>query len=436
MTRRKFLGFASLSAAGLIIGCSDNPVTGKKQLMLVSKDKEIQIDREQSPHQISSDYGTLRDKGLSNYIREVGNTLVPQTHRPKMPYAFLGVNATYVNAYAFPGGTIAATRGILLSLDSEAELAALLGHELGHVNARHSARQMSKRTLTSLGLGLLTAYVGQKYAGYADLAEKLGTLGAGALLASYSRKNEREADALGNQYLVQAGYSTTGFTDLMEMLNSLSRGRSGITQILFATHPMSDERYRTALEDAQKKYESSKRLPMHRERYMDNISDLRAIKGAINAMQKGEMSMAKEKYETAETYFQRALKQAPGDYAGLIMMAKCQIAQGNNSLAQRYADKAVQIYPGEAQGYHLSGFTKIREKKFEAAYSAFRKYEQLLPGNPNTAFFKGFALEGMQQKTASAKEYNRYLQAVQQGKRAKHAYKRLVSWGYVKPAGK
>ncbi|MDM8551314.1 M48 family metalloprotease [Desulfobacterales bacterium HSG2] len=433
MTRRKFLRLASMSAAGFVIGCSENPVTGKKQLMLVSRDKEIQIDREQSPHQISSDYGRLRDKGLSSYITQIGRKLVPQTHRPKMPYSFPGVNATYVNAYAFPGGTIATTRGILLTLGSEAELAALLGHELGHVNARHSARQMSKRTLTSLGVGLLTAYVGRKYSGYEDLAEKLGTLGAGALLASYSRDNEREADALGNQYMVQAGYNTAGFTDLMEMLNSLSKGRSGITHILFSTHPMSDERYHTAIGNAQKKYESSKKLPLHRERYMDNISGLRAIKGAIEAMQKGDVSMMRQKYDTAETYFQSALKQAPEDYAGLLMMAKCQIAQGNHSLAQRCADKAVQIYPREAQAHHLSGFAKIKGKKFEAAYSEFRKYEQLLPGNPSTAFFKGFALEGMQKKRESAKEYNRYLQTVQQGTRAKHAYKRLVTWGYVKP---
>jgi len=130
-TRRHFLWLLSMSAAGAAVGCAANPVTGKSQLMLVSEEEEIQIDRQQSPFQFSADYGQILDKSLNDYVRGVGQSMATRTHRSHMPYSFRGVNATYVNAYAFPGGSIACTRGILLSLENEAELAGLLGHELG-----------------------------------------------------------------------------------------------------------------------------------------------------------------------------------------------------------------------------------------------------------------------------------------------------------------
>ena len=114
-----------MAAAGYVFGCATDPVTGKKQLMLVSEDTEVQIDRQYSPLQISSDYGAAQDSQLNSYVSEVGKEMAAKSHRPQMPYSFRVVNATYVNAYAFPGGTIAATRGIMLSLENEAELAAL-----------------------------------------------------------------------------------------------------------------------------------------------------------------------------------------------------------------------------------------------------------------------------------------------------------------------
>ncbi len=432
MTRREFLWLSSMSAAGFVAGCAVNPVTGKQQFMIVSESSEIQIDKQNSPHQFSTDYGILQDNALNSYVNQVGRKLIPHTHRQKMPYSFQGVNATYINAYAFPGGSIAVTRGILLKLDNEAELAALLGHELGHVNARHTAQQMSKGTLASLVLSGVSAYIGQKYSQYSDLAQQLGMLGAGALLASYSRDNEREADALGNQYMVQSGYSTQGFVGLMEMLNSLSKNKSGATNLLFSTHPMSDERFRAAQENARTKYQASQSLPLNAERYMDNTSRLRQIKDAIEAMQKSDTAMGAQKYDEAETYLRNALKRVPNDYAGLLMMAKCQLAQGNDSEAQAYADQAKQAYPREAQAYHVSGFAKLKGNSFDAAYQDFSRCEALLPKNPGMAFFKGYALEGMGRRDQSAAEYNRYLQSVREGDNAKHAYQRLVEWGYIK----
>jgi len=433
ITRREFLWLTSMSAAGVMIGCAVDPVTGRKELMLVSEDQEIRIDTQHSPHQFSSDYGPLQDKVLNNYIDQTGQKMAALTHRPDMPYSFKGVNATYVNAYAFPGGSIAVTRGILLAIENEAELAALLGHELGHVNARHTAEQMSKGVLTNALLSGISAYAGAQSSALGQLASQLGMLGAGALLASYSRDNEREADALGLEYMVKTGYNAEGFVGLMDMLRSLSKDKPNAIELMFATHPMSDERYHTAVEAVRSLYRSSKNKPLYRERYMDHTVKLRAIKGAIEAMQKGEKEMAKKNYSEAETYFKKALKQAPNDYAGLCMMSKCLLAQKKNDQAKEYAEKAKKVYPREAQAYHLAGFTKMRLKDFDSAYQEFIHYDKVLPGNPNTLFFKGFTLEGMQRVKEAANEYYQYLQVVNQGEQAKHAYKRLKEWGYIKP---
>ena len=432
ITRREFLWISSMSAAGFMVGCAANPVTGKPQFMMVSEAQEIKIDKQNSPHQFSSDYGPLQDTALNNYINQTGKTLSAQTHRPHMPYSFRGVNATYVNAYAFPGGSIAATRGILLALENEAQLAALLGHELGHVNRRHTAEQMSKSVLTNVFIGGVAAYAGTKSSGLGSLASQLGMVGAGALLASYSRNNEREADASGLEYMVRAGYNANGFVGLMDMLKRMSKHKPNAIELMFATHPMSDERYLTAVETVRTRYRYTNNLPFYRERYMDHTAKLRSIKGAIQAMQKGESLMATGKYGEAEIHFSKALRHTPEDYAGLVMMSKCQLAQKHYAKAGSFAEKAKNVYPQEAQAYHLAGFAKIKQKDYASAYEEFKHYAKLLPGNPNIIFFKGLSLEGMQHIKESANEYYRYLQIVNRGEKAKHAYKRLVEWGYIK----
>jgi len=432
LTRREFLWVTSASAAGLLLGCATNPVTGRSQLMLVSEDQEIELDRQNSPHQFSTDYGLLQDRVLNNYINTTGKKISTLTHRPQMPYSFQGVNAAYVNAYAFPGGSIAATRGILVELKNEAELAALLGHEIGHVNARHTAEQMSKGVLTNALIGGIATVAGTQSSGLGSLASQLGMIGAGALLAHYSRGNEREADSLGLEYMVKAGYNPNGFVGLMDMLRSTSKHKPNAIELMFSTHPMSDERYRTAVQSVQTQYRHAQNLPLYQERYMDNTVKLRSMKGAIEDMQKGESAMGGEKYDEAETYFKKALKQAPEDYAGLVMMAKCLTVREKYSEAAGFVGKAKQVYPQEAQAHYLAGFVNIKEKKYDSAYEDFNAYEKILPGNPNIKFYQGLSLEGMKRVPESANKYYEYIKIVNQGEKAKYAYQRLVEWGYAK----
>ncbi|NNL75874.1 MAG: M48 family metalloprotease [Desulfobacterales bacterium] len=430
LSRREFLWFSSLATAGLLAACATNPVTGKQQLMLISEDQEVQIDKQYSPYQFSADYGKSQDKGLNDYIDRTGKGIAARTHRTQMPYNFQAVNATYINAYAFPGGSIACTRGILLSLDNEAELAALLGHELGHVNARHTAEQMSKGMLTQAVVGGLSVVAGS----YGNIASQLGQIGAGALLASYSRDNERQADALGLEYMVASGYSPQGMVGLMEVLQSMGRHKPSAIELMFATHPMSDERYNTAIETADTKYQSSKDQPIYRERYMDHTAELRSQKGAIEEMQKGQKELAAKNFSGADSHFRKALKIAPNDYTALVMLSTSQLVQKKWAVGRQYAEMAQKAYPQEAQAYHLSGFAKIQLKDYDGALGEFSSYDKVLGGNPNTVFFKGYAYEGMKQYRQAGGQYQQYLQLVQQGDYAKHSYNRLQEWkarGYI-----
>ncbi|WP_300462363.1 M48 family metalloprotease [Desulfobacula sp.] len=439
ISRRQFLEYltamaASVAGMGVFTGCAVDPVTGKQQLMMVSQQQEIGIDRQQSPFQFSSDYGITQDTGINQYVSDVGNALLPNVHRPQMPYTFNSVNATYINAYAFPGGTIAVTRGILLKLDNEAQLAALIGHELGHVNARHTAEQISKGQLSSLLVSGVSIAAGTQGSGLGELAQQLGMLGQGLLLSRYSRDNEREADFLGNAYMVKAGYPSKGFVELMEMLDSLHKEKPSSAQILFSTHPMSSERLTAAVQREKGMYQSSKSYPLKRERYMDHTASLREKKDGIELLQQGEKFLAEKQYDEAENTFKQSLNKLKGDYTAHVLMAKCLMIREKPSQALPYANTAKTLYPSEAQGYYLAGMASVQLEKYGEAYQNFNTCDQVLPGNPQINFYKGYCLDKKGDKAVAANHYMTYLKMIdyQPNPYSKHAYNRLKVWGYAK----
>jgi len=425
---------ASLAGPIFFTGCAIDPVTGKKQLMMVSQQQEIGIDKQQSPFQFSSDYGITKDAGINQYISDVGKGLLPNVHRPGMPYNFQCVNATYINAYAFPGGTIAVTRGILLKLDNEAELASLLGHELGHVNARHTAEQVSKGQLSSLLVAGLSIVASTQSSGLGDLTQQLGALGQGLFLSKYSRDNEREADSLGNEYMVKAGYPSKGFVGLMEMLDSLHKEKPSSAQILFSTHPMSTERLTSAVQREQGIYLNSNNSPLHRERYMDSISFLRAKKKGIELLQQGEKHMAKKEFDKAQATFKKSLRKLKNDYTAHVLMAKCLMLKKEPAQALSYADTAKKLYPAEVQSYYIAGLASKELKKYTIAYKNFDTCDKLLPGNPQMSFYKGYCLDKKGDIEPAANNYITYLKMInsQPNEYSNYAYNRLKKWGYAK----
>jgi tetratricopeptide (TPR) repeat protein len=219
---------------------------------------------------------------------------------------------------------------------------------------------------------------------------------------------------------------------LMDILRQMNQHEPSVIELMFATHPMSDERYETAVRTAAEKYAASEKLPLQRERYMDHTARLRRLEGAVNELQRGQKMVGQKKYAEAETHYSQALRLAPRDYAALVMMTELRLVQEDFTEAARYAEAAKQVYPDEAQAYFYSGVARLQTREYESAYRDFDVFDRKLPGNPNILFFKGYAREGMQQREKAANLYHRYLQQVRQGKYAAHAYQRLKEWGYYR----
>lgn len=437
LSRRHLLllsGAAALGAtATSLTGCAVNPVTGQQQFMLMSEQEEISVDKRQSPHQFSSDYGAVQDPELQNYVQEIGRALARNTQRPHMPYSFRVVNANYVNAYAFPGGSIAATRGILISLDNEAELAGLLGHELGHVNARHTAASMSRSAVLGMALGGIGVMTGQadSQGGLGEVLQQVGQLGGQVLLASYSRDNERQADALGMEYMVKADYSADGMVGLMDLLRSLHRQSPSALELMFSTHPMSDERFSNALNTANTKYLYAANQPVHRERYMDKTARLRAQAPTIKKLEQAEQLMGQKDFARAQPLLKEAVARSPNDYAARVLLAKSHLMQRQAVEARPQLEKATAIYPEEAQAHNLLGMTYLVTQQPDRALAQFTAYDKLMPGNPGTTFLQGYSHEMMSETKQAAEYYQRFLQQVNRGPQAQYAFGRLRQWGYL-----
>jgi predicted Zn-dependent protease len=219
-----------------IPSCAVNPVSGKQELMLLSEADEVKLGRE-TDIQVVQEYGLYEDPKLIPYLDAICQRLGKISHRPNLAYQFKILDSSVVNAFAVPGGYVYFTRGILSTVNSEAELASLMGHEIGHITARHSAKQYSRAQLTQLGLGVGTILINS------PILSGLTQLGAGMLFLRFSRDNEREADDLGVEYSSKVGYDATQMASFFETLEKMKPGsdRSGLPG-WFSTHPSPENR--------------------------------------------------------------------------------------------------------------------------------------------------------------------------------------------------
>ena len=422
---------AGVAASGLS-GCATSPVTGKKILVGMSEQEERQIDQQVAPHQFSQDMGAVQDDAVNRYVAGLGGRMQTLTQRPGMPYSYRVLNANYINAYTFPGGAMGVTRGIMTELDSEAELAALLGHEMGHVNARHAAQRQGQAMLAQAAVVGLAVAASASDSSWGGLAVIGGQIGASALLASYSRDNEREADALGQEYMVKAGYPASGMTQLHGLLVREAKEKPSLLETMFSSHPMSSERLTTAQRLAETQYAASLKANPQRERFMDSTGGLRRLKPAIDACKNGEVAMSRKQLPQAQSQFEAALKHAPRDYPSNLLMARCLAAQGRKSDALRYAETAKSVYPQEAQAHKMAGVLQLSQRNPGAAVQSFEQFDKLLPGDPGIAFLKGVAYEGSGNQRAAADNYARFIRAGGEGPPAEYSMSRLKAWGYAR----
>jgi len=242
----------SVSFFNFIISCSVNPVTGERDFVLMSEDAELEMGRSYNS-QILQSQSVYDDLKIQNYVQSIGDSLAKTSHRANLIYRFTVLDSPEVNAFALPGGYIFINRGLMAYLSTEEELAAVLGHEIGHVTARHSVRQISQAQLLNI-----VSYAVASKAGSA--AGDLTNIASGALIAGYGREMELQADSLGAEYMVKQGYSASGMINTIFVLKEheiyskeVSKRRGIVQQTyhgIFASHPSNDNRLKEIIKDA------------------------------------------------------------------------------------------------------------------------------------------------------------------------------------------
>lgn len=240
----------------LISACSINPATGERQFTaLMSPAQEVQVGAEEHK-KIVAQMGLYQDAELQAYVERVGKAVTKNTERPEVQYKFFIVDSPIVNAFALPGGYIYVSRGLLALANTEAELAAVLGHEAGHITARHSAERYSHGVLASLGAAVVSLAVDN------GAVSQAAGIGSDLYLKSYSRSQENEADALGIRYLSRSDYDERAMTSFLSNLQAQSElearleGRSGGANVsYFSTHPATSERVSKTITEA-RQYEA------------------------------------------------------------------------------------------------------------------------------------------------------------------------------------
>ena len=248
----------------LLIGCAVNPITGQEELMFISENKDIEIGRKYAPEIEKQLGGKIDNPSLQNYIDSVGQRIARISHRPNWEYHFVAVEHKSINAFALPGGYIFVTKGMLEKLTTEAQLAALLAHEIVHITARHSSAAMSREmgiSFVFLGLSVAGAEIPQDASRAAGIALQLIGL-------KYSREHEREADVAGLDYMVVAGYNPHGAVELQQMLQEQDNVRPAE---FLSSHPSPKNRIISLNARIQTRYDSPEGLKIGKNAYRTTV---------------------------------------------------------------------------------------------------------------------------------------------------------------------
>ncbi len=371
---KRFLACLLLSLSLAIPACVVNPVTGKRNLGLVSEQQELQLgETNYVPTQQMQGGPYDVDPELTRYVQEVGQKVAAHADRD-LPYEFVVLNNPVPNAWALPGGKIAVNSGLLAELDSEAELAAVLGHEIVHAAARHSAQQVERGTL--LQLGVLAAGIAASDE-YADLALGAGMVGAQIINSKYGRDAELEADHYGMTYMVRAGYDPQAAVSLQETFVRLAEGRqSNWLEGLFASHPPSEERVRRNREHAGKLQAGGE---IGREDFQRVTAQLRKSKPAWEAYQEGAVALQEGDAQRARSKAEEAIRIEPriGHFHNLL--AKAALVEEDHDEALKHFEEAIRRQPNYFENYVYRGLLLDEAGDYDKARQDLERANQLLP---------------------------------------------------------
>ncbi|BES71780.1 M48 family metallopeptidase [Marinobacter nanhaiticus D15-8W] len=363
--------------AMVLAGCTTNPVTGESQLALISESQELSMGAEQyQPTQQVQGGKYYIDQELTDYVSSVGQKLAKVSDRPDLPYEFTVLNSSVPNAWALPGGKIAINRGLLTELQNEAQLAAVLGHEIVHAAARHSVQRMQQGMLLNAGIAGLGLAVSDS--DYAGLIMGGAAVGSQLTMAQYSQSHELESDHYGIEYMVEAGYDPQAAVELQEIFVKLSEGNSaGWVDGLFASHPPSEKR----VEENQELVDQmgNPKGYLGKETYSEKLAYLRSKQPAYEAEVKARELAKSGDMNAALAKINEAIKIEPKEAAFYALRGQILSEQGKDDQAMQDFDKAVSLYP-EMFSYRINrGLGYLGNEKLDAAETDLKAANDVVP---------------------------------------------------------
>jgi predicted Zn-dependent protease len=413
--------------------CSTNPVTGKSQVVLVSEQQEVELGKQYFPIATQLSEGETPHREVQELVTRVGMKMARTSERPNLPWEFSVVDSNQPNAYALPGGKISVTRGMVSKMESEDQLASVVGHEIGHVTAKHAVVSESRNQLLGAVLGVGGAVLqgtGTPGAGAIQLA---GQIGATLLVQKYSRDQERQADELGMKYMTAAGYNPRAFVETMQILAAGAKSEPSKFETLLASHPITSERVATAEQRLASGYgsEAQRRAPQT-EQFRRAVAPLKEEAPAFAlADEAKELARNRRTREAAER-LERAVSMVPRSPILNALWGDPLYDLGDYRRSEEVSDRANSLNPELFYGRLVNGAANWRLRNNAKSMEQLRAAERLVPGTVLVAYFAGRNFEDMGDRRAAAEQYAKVAQATQgQGEFGQYAVGRLREWGYA-----
>ncbi|MDQ7038492.1 MAG: M48 family metalloprotease [Aquificota bacterium] len=393
---RKFL----LSVLVLLLSCA--PLSETIQHAILPPEEEIRIGRSYVPYAIAENEGLYPDPQVQEYVRSLGEKLSKLSPR-KVPYRFYVVNSSVQNAFALPGGPVFITRGLLLMLENESELASVLGHEIGHIGRRHHARYLEKVLGLSLLLRVTAVLVGDRGAS-SQILLQVANIGANLLALKFSRDQEREADAFGVGLVAKAGYDPKGFVGLFEKFRKIQKERP---PAWLSTHPLPEERIRNV----------SRMIANYRKPGMRvDSAEFRKVKEKIlstkrsfDLYEEGKRLFREGKKDLALEKFRKSLEVFERNQMAHIYIAVILTDRGRHKEALKHATEAVRIDPDLLWARFVRGVVLFNTGSYRESLKELERARQLVPAFPDTYYYLGRNLEALGRLKEALKNYERAL---------------------------
>lgn len=408
-------------------GCAVNPVTGKKQFTLISEPQEIAIGEEQYPIATQVSGGLLQDKALQAYVNGVGQKLAKTSHRPNLKYEFNVVNSSAINAYALPGGKISITRGLLSRMENEAQLAGVLGHEIGHVTARHVSGVLTRQLTAQLALATLSAYLEAKEIKHREYYSFAGLLATQLTLLKFSRDQESQADELGIEYMGKLGYNTEGFVQMLGILQSASLREPLRIEGFLSSHPLTRDRINAARTRIAQRRATEPNTKFNTEVFKQKTQTLRHLAPAYQHYDQAEKLMAKKNTQQAIAEYRKSIDLVPDQALFYSDLAFAYFKINNLREARANVDKALQLYPDLFQSRFYSGLIALQTPDYSRALTDFGGADKLIPNQPSVTFYQGMCYEKLTNKDMAVKKYQQVLKLAGEGEYAQKAQERLTA---------